>query len=305
MSSLKHFISTLDWDPAPLIERARAWKAGLDEKPLAGKSVGLVFLNPSLRTRVSMEVAVAQLGGHAVTLDAGSAWKLEFADGAVMDGDRVEHVKEAARVLSRYVDAIGVRAFPGLVDREEDAADPVIEGFRKYATVPVVNLESARWHPCQAIADAMTIVERFGSVRGRRVTLTWAYHPKPLPHAVPNSFAAIMKQLGADLRIARPPGFDLGFDAPTTDRMELGGDVVYAKSWAAPLVYDDPKAELALRAEHRDWCVRDTRGATFMHCLPVRRNVIVSDEVLDASAVYDQAENRLHAQKAILEAMVS
>lgn len=305
MASPKHFINTLEWPAADLgrlIERARRFKAGAPDRPLAGRSVALVFLNPSLRTRVSMDVAVTELGGHAVTVDAGAAWKLEFGEGAVMDADRVEHVKDAARVLSRYVDLIAVRAFPGLVNRAEDAADAAIEGFRKYASVPIVNLESALWHPCQAMADAMTVVERFGSVAGRRVILTWAYHPKALPMAVPNSFAAIMKQLGADLAVARPPGYDLSIEAPTLDTMEWGkADVVYAKSWGASLVYDDPKAEAAQRASLKGWRLADARGAMVMHCLPVRRNVEVTDAVLDASAIYDEAENRLHVQKAILE----
>lgn len=308
MPSLKHFISTHELSRGrleALIDRALAWKRGMDGAPLDGKSVALIFMNPSLRTRVSMEVAVAELGGRAVTIDSGSAWKLEFAEGAVMDGDRAEHIKDAARVLSRYVSAIGLRCFAGLEDREQDLADPVIEGFRRHASVPVINLESARWHPCQALADAMTIVERHGSVAGKKVVLTWAYHPKPLPQAVPNSFATIMKQLGAELTVARPPAFDLGLDVATTDSMDFAGaDVVYAKSWAAPLIYESREDEARRRAEYRSWCVRDTKGATFMHCLPVRRNVVVADAVLDGSAVYDQAENRLHAQKAVLEALL-
>jgi N-acetylornithine carbamoyltransferase len=309
MPSPRHFINTDEW-PADaltrLLERARAFKRGATDRPLVGKSVALVFMNPSLRTRVSMEVAVAQLGGHSVTVDAGAAWKLEFAEGAVMDADRAEHVKDAARVLSRYVAAIAVRCFPGLANRQEDRADPVIEGFRAYATVPVINMESARWHPCQAMADAMTIVERFGGVAGRKVVLAWTYHPKPLPTAVPNSFATIMKQLGADLVVARPPGFALELDVPQVDALKLdGAQVVYAKSWAAPLVYEDAAAEARLRAEHKAWRIADTKGAVFMHCLPVRRNVEVTDAVLDASAVYDEAENRLHVQKAILEALLA
>src|SRR5204862_467937 len=212
----RSFINTLEFKPAELeflLDRAAALKKTRGKKgklPLAGKSVALVFFNPSLRTRVSFEVGIAELGGTAVTMSVGSeSWSLEYKEGAVMDQDKTEHIKDAAQVLSRYVDAICVRSFPGMKSYDEDMSDPVISSFKKYSTVPVINMESALWHPCQALADAFTMQERLGKLKGKKVTLTWAYHPKALPMAVGNSFAAIVSQLGADLTIAHPPEFAL------------------------------------------------------------------------------------------------
>jgi N-acetylornithine carbamoyltransferase len=312
----RSFINTLEFSPAELeelLDRALELKAGLMRRPLEGKSVALVFFNPSLRTRVSFEVGIAELGGQAVTMSVGSeSWTLEHREGAVMDQDKTEHVKDAARVLSRYVDAVCVRAFPGLKSYEEDMADPVIESFRKHSAVPVINMESALWHPCQGMADALTIRQRLGRVKGSKVTLTWAYHPKALPMAVPNSFAAVCSQLGADLTIAHPPEFPL--EPSFLERLPRkprivndrkaaldGAQVVYAKSWGSPLYYGRWEEEKKVRDGLKSWiCDAVPPGAFFMHCLPVRRNVEVADAVLDASAIYDEAENRLHVQKAIL-----
>ncbi len=316
----RSFINTLEFTPAELehlLARAKEFKKGKTPPALAGKSVALVFFNPSLRTRVSFEVGISQLGGHSVTMSVGSeSWSLEHREGVVMDQDKVEHVKDAARVLSRLVQAVCVRSFPAMKSREEDLSDPVIESFRKYASVPVINMESALWHPCQGMADALTIEERLGRVKGAKVLLTWAYHPKPLPMAVPNSFAAIASQLGADLTIAHPPEFPLEpklLDAlprkPRTvhdfDKAVAGAQVVYAKSWAGPSCYESREEEKKTRDRYRSWIVdKMPKGGIFMHCLPVRRNVEASDAVLDASAVYDEAENRLHVQKAILAEVV-
>jgi N-acetylornithine carbamoyltransferase len=229
-----------------------------------------------------------------------------------MDQDKTEHIKDAARVLSRYVDAIAVRSFPGMKSKEEDLADSIIESFRKYSSVPVINMESALWHPCQAMADAMTIQEKLGKLKGAKVTLTWAYHPKALPMAVGNSFAAIASQLGADLTIAHPPEFALEksfLDSlPRKPRIVHskaegleGAQIVYAKSWGGPAFYGKWEEEKKIRDGLKSWiCDRVPPGAHFMHCLPVRRNVEVADAVLDAGAIYDEAENRLHVQKAIL-----
>jgi N-acetylornithine carbamoyltransferase len=316
----RHFVSTLDFKPAELerfLDRAAELKAGKPSRALEGKSVALVFFNPSLRTRVSFQVGIAELGGHAVSMSVGSdSWTLEHREGAVMDQDKTEHVKDAARVLSRFVKAICVRSFPGMKSKEEDQADAVIGAFRKYSSVPVINMESALWHPCQALADALTIREKLGSVKGRRILLTWAYHPKALPMAVPNSFAAICSQLGADLTIAHPPEFPLErsfYDLlPSKPRIVhskeeglAGAQVVYAKSWGGSAYYGKWEEEKKVRDGHRAWiCDRVPAGAVFMHCLPVRRNVEVSDAVLDAGAIYDEAENRLHVQKALLSELV-
>src|SRR5580765_4144675 len=193
-----------------LIDSALRFKSGADQsKPLAGKSVALVFFNPSLRTRASMQVGVYELGGNAVVLEpGGTSWTLERRDGAVMDSDKTEHVAEFVRVLARYCSAIGVRTFAALKNWEEERTDPVLAAFAKYSEVPIINLESAMHHPCQALADMMTIRERFG-VERNRVVLTWAWHPKPLPMAVPNSFALAAAQMGHDLVIAQPEGYEL------------------------------------------------------------------------------------------------
>jgi len=319
----KSFINTLEFTPAELeflLDRAKAIKKARGKKgkrPLDGRSVALVFFNPSLRTRVSFEVGIAELGGQAVTMSVGSeSWSLEYKENAVMDQDKTEHIKDAAQVLSRYVDAIAVRSFPGLKSYDEDMADPVINSFRKYSKVPVINMESALWHPCQAMADALTVQEKYGRIKGRKVTLTWAYHPKALPMAVGNSFAAIMSQLGADLTIAHPPEFALpGTFLDSLPRAPKivhskeeglnGAEVVYAKSWGGASYYGKWEEEKKLREGLKSWiCDSVPQGATFMHCLPVRRNVEVADAVLDRSAIYDEAENRLHVQKAILSELV-
>src|SRR6187200_959759 len=209
----KNFLKTSDFSRAELeeiIESALKFKSGeTGEKPLAGKSVALVFFNPSLRTRASMQVGIYELGGNAVMLEpGGTSWTLEHREGAVMDGDKTEHIAEFVRVLERYCVAIGVRTFAALKDWHEERTDPVLNAFAKYASVPIINLESAMHHPCQSLADMMTIREKLGAGR-KRVVLTWAWHPKPLPMAVPNSFALAAAQMGHDLVIAHPPGYEL------------------------------------------------------------------------------------------------
>lgn len=316
------FLNTLDCDLDHLIRSAMRFKAGDDvAKPLRGKSVALVFFNPSLRTRASMQVGIYELGGNAVVLEpGGTSWTLEHREGAVMDGDKTEHVAEFVRVLERYCVAIGVRTFAALKNWEEERTDPVLNAFAKYASVPIINLESAMHHPCQSAADMMTIREKRGAGR-KRVVLTWAWHPKALPMAVPNSFAFAAAQMGHELVIAHPPGYELDEALLDTARqlgsVEItndidaafeGAEVIYAKSWGAKQFYGDTERDLAQRAQYRDrWIVNEekmsrTNNAIFMHCLPVRRNVIVTDAVIDsnASVVIGQAENRLHVQKAVL-----
>src|SRR6476659_8195605 len=210
---MKNFLTTLDLTRDQLnqlIDAALRFKRGEDQsKPLAGKSIALVFFNPSLRTRASMQVGIHELGGQAVILEpGGTSWTLEHRDGAVMDGDKTEHVAEFVRVLERYCVAIGVRTFAALKDWSEERTDPVLSAFARYASVPIINLESAMHHPCQAMADMMTIREKLGEGR-KRVVLTWAWHPKPLPMAVPNSFALASAQMGHDVVIAHPEGYQL------------------------------------------------------------------------------------------------
>lgn len=310
-----------------VLESASRFKGGDDlSKPLAGKSVALVFFNPSLRTRASMQVGIYELGGNAVVLEpGGTSWTLEHRDDAVMDSDKTEHVAEFVRVLERYCVAIGVRTFAALKDWEEERTDPILNAFARYASVPIINLESAMHHPCQSLADMLTIREKLGAGR-KRVVLTWAWHPKPLPMAVPNSFALAAAQMGHDLVIAHPSGYDLDEGlvescsqnaraagasveiTNDTDAAFTGADVIYAKSWGSKQFYGNADHDLAARAQYRSkWIVDEekmsrTNSGLFMHCLPVRRNVIVTDGVIDspASVVIDEAENRLHVQKAIL-----
>ena len=331
MILMKHFLTTVDLSRDTLnalINSALELKRGRGTRndALGGRSVALVFFNPSLRTRASMQIGIEELGGNAVVLEpGGTSWTIEHRDGAVMDGDKTEHVAEFVRVLGRYCAAIGVRTFAGMKDWNEERTDPVLTAFAKYSTVPIVNLESAMHHPCQSMADMMTIREKLGQGR-KRVLMTWAWHPKPLPMAVPNSFALAAAQMGHDLVIAHPPGYELDDELMTSVLLQArvtGGnvevvndidtsfecaEVVYAKSWGGRQFYGAPEKDIAHRAELREqWIVNGqkmarTNQAIFMHCLPVRRNVIVTDDVIDspASVVIDEAENRLHVQKAIL-----
>jgi len=330
----KHYLTTSDFSRAELeeiIENALKFKSGeITDKPLAGKSVGLVFFNPSLRTRASMQVGVYELGGNAVILEpGGTSWTLEHRDGAVMDGNKTEHLAEFVRVLERYVSAIGVRTFAHMENWEEDRVEPILSAFARYASKPVINLESAMHHPCQSMADMMTIREKSGK-RKKKVLLTWAWHPKPLPMAVPNSFALASAQFGHDLRIAHPKGYRLDTELMTEierQAKENGGslevvndvntafdgiEVVYAKSWGSKNFYGDANEDIRFRSNLRnDWIVDEakmnrTNNAIFMHCLPVRRNVIVTDSVIDSpnSVVVDEAENRLHVQKAIMAKLI-
>ncbi|MBA2736890.1 MAG: N-acetylornithine carbamoyltransferase [Pyrinomonadaceae bacterium] len=331
----KNFLRTSDFSRAELeeiIESAIGFKGGeIADKPLSGKSVALVFFNPSLRTRASMQVGIYELGGNAVILEPGnSTWTLEHRENVVMDSDKTEHLKEFVKVLERYVSAIGVRSFAELKDWQLERLEPVLSAFEKYGNVPIINLESAMHHPCQAMADMLTIREKFGKVK-KKILLTWAWHPKPLPMAVPNSFGLAAAQFGHDVRIAHPKGYELDAELMTeieTQAKENGGsveivnkideafddaEVVYAKSWGSFRHYGDANRDIGEREIYRDeWIVdeakmRRTNDAIFMHCLPVRRNVIVTDAVIDSanSVVIDEAENRLHVQKAIMTKLIN
>ena len=313
-----------------LLQNARDAKGGA-LPALAGKTLVAVFFNPSLRTRVSFQLAMERLGGRAIILNAGSdVWAIEFRDGAVMDGSTTEHVKEACRVLDRYADAIAVRAFPTMQSWEEDRLDTVIRRFAEESRVPVIDMESSLHHPCQGLADAMTVLEELGEPRGRTFLLTWAWHPKPLPLAVPHSALHAAAHLGMAIVLACPPDYEPdpeivaqaeaiargngGSLEIVHDQMAgaAGAHVVYAKSWASRSCWGDAAAEAAKRKDLRGWQVTDavmaaTHDAFFLHCLPVRRNVVVADSVLDGPRcrVYDQAENRAWAQMAILSAILA
>jgi len=325
---MRHFTHLKDLGPkgqTALLKLASEFKRNDPGALLKVKVLGMLFFNPSLRTRTSFEVAMAKLGGLSVALEEGSGvWKLETEDGAIMNGDKAEHVREAAPVLSRYVDVLGVRAFSRGMGQADDDVDGVINAFRRHAKVPMISLESAREHPCQGLADMLTVEESFGQTQGVKVVLSWAPHMRPLPKAVPNSVLLHAAAAGCDITVAHPPGFELG-DAVRAEaqlyaqqsgakirythdqRAALqGAHVVYTKAWGPqPRASEDSiVASPALRGwmptlKHFEPCASD---AIFLHCLPVRRNVEVSDEVLDSefSRVVDEAENRLWVQMAAL-----
>jgi N-acetylornithine carbamoyltransferase len=331
MTSKRDFLAMEEWSPETvdgLLDLAAKVKRGAYPGGLEKKVLAMVFMDPSLRTRTSFETAMFLHGGHAVVLEPGKgSWTIETEIGAVMDGVGVEHIIEAARVLGRYADALAVRTFPKGSDWSVERLDPVIRNFARYSEKPVINLESVRRHPCQGLADAHTLREKLGQPKGRKFVLQWAWHPKPLPTAVPASGAIAAAQLGMDIVIARPDGYDLdpddmlaighlaqarGGSVAVTDDLTGavdGAEAVYVKSWGALGYFGRPEEEKAFRSSLRHWrmteeLLRRTRAGkgVVMHCLPVRRNVEIDDAVLDGpnSAVVDEAENRLHAQRALL-----
>lgn len=308
---MEHFISVHDaGNIDALLEKALAYKSEpLKDKALGlGKRVGLLFFNPSLRTRLSTQIAAQNLGMEPVVLNVGSeGWALEFSDGAIMDGKTVEHVKDAARVLGSYFDILCVRTFPGLVDRAEDYGEHVLRQIVKYGGVPVVSMESATLHPLQSLADTLTIATN-GIARLRpRVVLTWAPHIKAIPQCVGNSFAQWMCAWGhADLTVVQPEGLEL--DKAFTSGAKIlydqdeairDADFIYVKNWSA---YEDYGT---VKQDGRDWMLTEQKlkgsAARVMHCLPVRRNVELSDELLDGprSLVGQQAQNRIWAAQAV------
>lgn len=309
---MKKFTSVDDIiDLEELILSAKKIKSDPFENSELGKNktLGLLFFNPSLRTRLSTQKASLNLGMNCIVMNLNTeGWSLEFEDGSVMDGNKAEHIKEASKVISQYCDIIGIRSFPTLTDKEKDEEEQVINSFVKYAMIPVISLEGATEHPLQAVADALTIQE-YKTKRKPKVVLTWAPHPKALPHAVPNSFVKMMKLSEYDLVIAHPKGYELNPEttkgATITDNQDEAfkdADFIYAKNWSS---YNDYGKILS---NDTNWTVNSekmalTKNAKFMHCLPVRRNMIVTDEVLDSenSIVIQQANNRTFATQAILK----
>ncbi len=276
------------------------------------KTIGLVFLNPSLRTRMSTQKAALNLGMNVMVLNMDKeGWALELEDGAIMNGNSVEHIKEAAAVIGQYVDIIGVRSFPGLKDREEDYNEEIFNKFVKYCGVPIVSLESATRHPLQSLADLVTIEELKTKARPK-VVLTWAPHIKPLPQAVPNSFAEWMCKANVDFTIAHPAGYELNSDftqgatiTHNQDEALADADFIYVKNWSAYEPYGK------VLPGNEDWMLTNeklkiTSDAKVMHCLPVRRNLELSDEILDGpnSVVIHEAGNRVWAAQAVLKAML-
>lgn len=313
---MKNFTSIHDIkDLNALVEEALEVKKNQNSNVDLGKNktLGLVFLNPSLRTRMSSIKAGENLGMQVQVINAGQdAWVWEFEEGAVMDGGTTEHIKDAAKVLSQYCDIIGIRCFPGLKSKEDDSTDKILNTFIKYADVPVISLESATRHPLQSLADIITIKETWKKPGKPKVVLTWAPHIKPIPHCVGNSFAEWMNVADVDFVIANPEGYDLDphyvGDAKVyhnqAEALE-GADYVYFKNWSS---YDDYGAMPAVEG---DWLlgedfVEANPETKFMHCLPVRRNVEMSDAVLDSpnSLIYQQAYNRTVSVQTIIKKML-
>lgn len=270
------------------------------------KTLGLLFFNSSLRTRLSTQKAALNLGMNPIVMNvSGDAWGIEFGDGTVMNGNTAEHIKEAAAVVSQYCDIIAVRAFPTLTDKEKDESEYVLKSFVKYASVPIVNMESATAHPLQGFTDAITITEH-KKVNKPKVVLSWAPHVKALPHAVANSFANAMQNMDVDFMMTHPKGYHLNpkivGDIPVLYNQEeafKNADFVYTKNWSA---YNDYGK--VLHADPSWMITKDKIGdAKFMHCLPVRRNVVVEDAVIDSdsSLVIEQANNRTFAAQWVLK----
>jgi N-succinyl-L-ornithine transcarbamylase len=312
---MKHYLTLED---IPNLQQAVDQVIGLKKDAYAGehlgkhKTLGMLFFNPSLRTRLSTQKAAQHLGLKTMVMNfSNEAWALEFEDGTKMSGLRSEHIKEAAAVVSQYCDMVAIRAFASLSDKLKDEEEQVLHNFARYASIPVINMESATAHPLQALADAVTIQEH--TVKKRpKIVLTWAPHPKALPHAVGNSFTRMAQQLEADFVIAQPEGYELNpaitKNTPLYYNQEEAlkdADFVYAKNWCSYSDYgkilrtDD---EWMLTAEKMEL----TNRAKFMHCLPIRRNVVVSDQVLDHpnALVIEQANNRTYAAQWVLKQLL-
>lgn len=331
---MRHFLTTQDYTRAEielLLEKAARLKKHPFDRRLVDRTIALLFFNPSLRTRSSFDIGIHQMGGHAVTLEPGKgSWPIEFEEGSIMDGETEEHVREVARVLSRYADLIGVRAFPKFQTWEEDRKDKVLHGFAKNATVPVVNLETIT-HPCQELALALAMKERLGSLDGKKMVVTWTYHPRPLNTAVANSAVLIASKLGMDVTLLCPNEhylLDPRYMGAARENAEKNGrsftvshdvkeaysgaHMVYAKSWGAIPFFGRWDEEKPMRDAHKHFIVDEekmalTKDGLFSHCLPVRRNVKVTDAVIDSprSLVIEEAENRLHVQKAVMDTLVN
>jgi len=326
---MKNFITTQSWSRSELqdiLDFASELKANPFQPLLQNKSVAMLFFNPSLRTKTSFEVGISELSGKAVILQPGKdAWPIEFKDNVVMDGDSEEHVKEVAQVLSSYCDCIAIRAFPKFEDWSEDRTDHVISSFAKYATVPVVNMETIE-HPCQELAHILALQEHYGDLQGKDYLLTWTYHPKPLNTAVANSSLLIASKFGMNVKLLCPSEeyllderymnaasencanegtlFSVSHDIESA---YSGAEIVYAKSWGSLVHYGNLQAELDVRKNFKHFIVDEqkmslTNNAIFSHCLPARRNIKVTDGVMDSNDCHavQEAANRKHVQKSML-----
>lgn len=337
----KHFYNTADFSQKEinyLIDLALKMKKGQFKKSFLGKSLAMLFFNPSLRTRLSFFMAMEKLGGVCLDFPIKEGYTFEFKEGAIMDQKTIEHVKDAAKVISSYCNAIAVRSSELITSGSESVEvqswselkkDKTIKSFMKYADVPVINMESNVYHPCQGLGDAVTIKNKLGNPKKKKYVLTWVYHPKALPMATPNSQILSACDLGMNVTVVHPKGWEL--DKEILKVMEqkakkAGGNfqisnsqneackeanVICAKSWGALKYYGNWEEEKKLKINLKNWIVNKklmklTNNAIFMHCLPVRRNVEVTDEVIDSknSVVIDEAENRMWAQMAIIKSLL-
>ena len=313
---MKNFINSDDIiDYQYLLTEFNKHKNDKSDLSFIGKNkvIGLLFFNPSLRTRLSTQKAAMNLGFKSIVMNfRDDGWQLEFDENIIMSGNKAEHVKDAAKVISQYCDILGIRAFAELKHKEIDNSDKIINSFVKYATIPILNLESSIAHPLQALADAATINENINT-NNPKIVLSWAPHPKPLPHAVANSFINMCKINNYDLTITNPKGYDLS--KKITEGIQIindqelafkNADFIYAKNWSS---YDQ-YGKVLLNDD--SWIINEnkmklTNNAFFMHCLPIRRNVVVTDSVLDSnrSLVIQQANNRTYATQTILKELIS
>ena len=315
---MENFLSVHDVEDLDrLVQKGLHYKTQpfVDRAVGQNKRIGCLFLNPSMRTRLSTQIAAQNLGMEAVVFNVGGeGWALEFEDGAVMNGTTVEHIRDAAPIFGSYFDLLAIRTFPALNDREQDYSEHYLSQFVKYAGIPIISLESATLHPLQSLADLMTIVESFQEIRKPKVVLTWAPHVKALPQCVANSFAQWMSAWGgSNLVVTHPEGYSLssvytkGAEITTDQQAALeGADFIYVKNWSS---YEDYGKILSTDS---NWMLTNkklagTNAAKVMHCLPVRRNVELSDEILDGpnSIVTQQAGNRVWAAQAVLSTLLN
>ncbi len=313
---MKQFISAADADIEVLVQKALEYKIDPFKHSSSGvhKRIGCLFLNPSMRTRLSTQIAAQNLGMESLVFNVGQeGWALEFEEGVIMNGSSIEHIKDAAPVLGKYFDILAIRTFPSLKNREDDYSELFLKQFIKYASVPVISLESATLHPLQSLADIITITESFKEDRKPKIVLSWAPHVKPLPQCVANSFAQWINAWDkSDFIITHPEGYELDehFTQGATicysqDEALAGADFVYVKNWSSYREYGQ------VLNNNSSWMLtneklKPTNNGKVMHCLPVRRNVELSDEVLDGpnSIVTLQAANRVWAAQAVIASML-
>ena len=330
---MKNFISTIDWPKIELqeiLDYAKDLKNYRFNDSLKNKSIALLFFNPSMRTRTSFEIGINELGGFAVVLHPGKdAWPIEFKLNSTMDEESEEHIIEVAKVLSDYCDLIAIRAFPKFLNLEEDLSDNVINSFARYASVPVINMETIT-HPCQELAHILTLQENLGDLTGKDYLLTWTYHPKPLNTAVANSSLLIASKFGMNVKLLCPSeeyilhenyineakkncaSNNMKFEI--THDIDYGygnADIVYAKSWGSLAYYGNPEEEKLVRDNFKHFIVdgekmSKTNNALFSHCLPLRRNIKATDEVMDSDycVAIQEAGNRMHVQKSLLSTLL-